>query len=571
MEEMRNCHHTLLALALLAATAAGEERAAAGPLVVSERWPQATDLVTWTRDIMRIEGLKSASETAQGKAFFEWLRLYCRMAVGGMIQAHEGSYAKERYVLDAHKNLFVYGWGFCDTCSRAADAAWSEYKGDKSAAERVVVQNEGAGFHTKYRLRLDGNYGAFDPRYGYYLVDRDAPDARVLDWAEVGNDENILKNKTFKHRSRPFFEYFGKEWDKTLNLGPVYFKDQPAWEAAGSPLESVFGNSHYRLGTKFHDMDFRLPKGAVIERHWDNSARKFYRPVSSRANRDLPFLASGRFYRVTETALDGNWPKFDPNYRRAEVYLATIPANEGYDKQMAAGKSIGQAWGLITYQAPLHEGQLDTLASEPTLAHASSAPYLRPREVSGGGHAVFDFYSPYVLVDGALSAELTDAAIEIRALAAKARDASEQDVWSDWQPLQIKGGKVSVELGRPRFNGKDVSIHGVYRFQVRVSVAPDNRRTSPAGLSALSLRVYFENGIMALPQIFAGSNTLHFKLRDAAKLRGPVEVVYKYQTPNGERAHRKTLARSDFRNGTATYIVDAPGLQRCNSITVSYR
>ena len=47
-----------------------------GPLVVSERWPSITDLRTWTQDVMRIEGLENASENAQGKAFFRWLRLF---------------------------------------------------------------------------------------------------------------------------------------------------------------------------------------------------------------------------------------------------------------------------------------------------------------------------------------------------------------------------------------------------------------------------------------------------------------------------------------------------------------
>ena len=70
--------------------------APSGPLVINERWPRATDLVSWTKDVMRIEGLENASATAQGKAFFRWLRLYCKMAVGGMIQAHEGEYGNER-------------------------------------------------------------------------------------------------------------------------------------------------------------------------------------------------------------------------------------------------------------------------------------------------------------------------------------------------------------------------------------------------------------------------------------------------------------------------------------------
>jgi hypothetical protein len=175
-----------LPLLLFAARlAVAQSGVVSGPLVVSDRWPECTTLEGWTHDVMRLEGLENASETAQAKAFFHWLRLFSRMATGGMIQAWEGDDGEEKYVTDAHKNLFVYGWGYCDTTSRIAEAAWTEFKHDPQAAERVVLQHEDGGYHTLYRLRLDGHYGAFDPRYGYYLIESDAPDARILDWAEI--------------------------------------------------------------------------------------------------------------------------------------------------------------------------------------------------------------------------------------------------------------------------------------------------------------------------------------------------------------------------------------------------
>ena len=166
-----------------------------GPLVVNERWPQCTDLKSWTQDVMRIEGLNGATETAQAKAFFRWLRLFSRMATGGMIQAYEGEWGQEKYVLDAHKNLFVYGWGYCDTTSRIAEAAWTQFKQDRDAAERVCVMHDNGGYHTMFRLRLDGRWGAFDPRYGYYLIDRDASNAPILDWNQVGDDARMLANR----------------------------------------------------------------------------------------------------------------------------------------------------------------------------------------------------------------------------------------------------------------------------------------------------------------------------------------------------------------------------------------
>lgn len=578
MRWLRVCSLALaiwLAAGLTCALLAGGAGPISGPLVVSERWPECTNLVAWTRDVMRLEGLEHSSETAQGKAFFRWLRLFSRMATGGMIQAYEGEYGKERYVTDSHKNLFVYGWGYCDTTSRIAEAAWAEYKGDRKAAERVCVQHDNGGYHTMYRLRMDGRYGAFDPRYGYYLVDHDSPDARVLDWDEVGVDENILKNKNYKYRSAPFFEYFHQEWKRAFLINPKFYPTERAWREAGAPVECVFGNPMYKMGARFHDMNFRLPKGTTIERYWDNTARKFYVPAGKHTRREEPFLPSGRFYRVTETMLDGNWVKYDPNYRKAKPYLATVPADEGYNPDVSGGRTIGQAWGRIIYQPALEDRSLlDVLTPDSNLVHSAHAPFLRAQGKDGGA-AILDFYSPYVLVGGTLSGEVIgspeeDVKLEIRTLQAKTLNESQPDVWSAWDQLHAGTGAFSSALGRERFNGREVSIHGTYHFQVRLRIAPNAGRLDPVGLKKLRLELFFETGIMSIPQIFAGRNTIHFKVADASKIRGPVEVVYRYQTEKGEQTHRQALRASDFHRNVATYQLEASGLIRCNSLSVSY-
>ncbi len=332
-------------------------------------------------------------------------------------------------------------------------------------------------------------------------------------------------------------------------------------------------------------MDFRLAPGMKIERHWDNSARKFYVPAAEYTKKEEAFLPAGRFYRVTETMNDGNWPKYDPNYKRAKPYLSTVPSDEGYNAQVAGGQTIGQAWGRLTYQPDLSDPRfLEILTADSTLAHAAKAPYLRLPSAGKSGSATFDFYSPYVLVDGVLRGELAgNAAIEIRTLRAKSSNRSQPDVWSEWQTLSQGHGPFEAMLGRERYNGRDVSLHGVYRFQVRVKATAASTGTSgssgsathsssaaAAGLNALQLVAYFENGIMSIPQIFDGRNTIHFRLNDAAKLDGPVVVTYHYQTPSGERENRKLLQPADFHDNEATYILEAPGLIRCNSLEVAY-
>lgn len=453
-----------------------------------------------------------------------------------------------------------------------------EGRGDKRArgtAERVVLQHEGGGFHTMYRLRLDGNWGAFDPRYGYYLVDRDAPDARVLDWDEVGKDENIRANKKFKHRSAPFFEFFGREWDRAFLIEPAYFKDEKSWRKAGGPIEHVLGNGQYEMGTPFHDMSFRLPKGTTIERFWDNSARKFYVPESARALREEPFLPAGRFYRVNETTFDGNWPKHDPNYEKAKPYLADVPADEGYNEQVKGGRTIGQAWGRLTYAPDLSDPKfVEALTEASDLVRSPTAPFLRAAEPSRGGAAVFDFYSPYVLVDGVLSGELMgspgDVRVEFRGLEAKAHNERDPDVWSGWQTLVERPGSFEVNLDRAKAAAGEPSLHGVYRFQVRVVVNPNAKAGVEVGLKALKLSSHFETGIMSIPRIFAGRNKIRFKVRDASNVDGPIRVTYRYETKAGERSHEKVLAARDFRDNEAVYEIDAPGLIRCKSLAISY-
>jgi hypothetical protein len=105
----------------------------------------------------------------------------------------------------------------------------------------------------------------------------------------------------------------------------------------------------------------------------------------------------------------------------------------------------------------------------------------------------------------------------------------------------------------------------VYRFQLRVAV-----EHGEGGLNALRLRLTFENGIMSLPRIFAGRNRIHFRLRESDEIREPVLVTYRYRTAAGEKAHEQAIEPSDMRKGRASYVIDAPGLLRCNSLSVSY-
>jgi len=160
--------------------------------------------------------------------------------------------------------------------------------------------------------------------------------------------------------------------------------------------------------------------------------------------------------------------------------------------------------------------------------------------------------------------------VELRTMEPKAGGLGQPDAWSPWQTLSSRAGAFQILLGKERFNGKDVSIHGTYRFQLRFSIAPNAARKSEAGLNSLKLETAFENGIMSIPRIAAGKNTIHFKVVDAASVKGPFEIVYRYQTNSGEAHHRQVIQPRDFVGNTAQYSFESPGLVRCNSLLIRY-
>ena len=163
-----------------------------------------------------------------------------------------------------------------------------------------------------------------------------------------------------------------------------------------------------------------------------------------------------------------------------------------------------------------------------------------------------------------------DVRVEFRSLEAKARSEREPDVWSDWEMLSSKPGAFAETLDRVKAEAGKPSLHGVYRFQVRVAVSPDAQAGVGAGLKALKLTSHFETGIMSIPQIFAGRNKIRFKVDDASDVDGPIRVTYRYETKAGGRSHEQVLTARDFRGNEALYEIDAPGLIRCKSLTISY-
>ena len=184
-------------------------------------------------------------------------------------------------------------------------------------------------------------------------------------------DSIILRNEQYANRCQPFFEYAVTERPYTMALEKEYFDSEQQWEAAGGGDNQPYASAKHRMGAALHDMGWKLPRGMKIERYWNNKAQKFHNALKTVGRPKDKVYPSGRFFRVTDKMFDSNYEKNDPNFKRMEAYLETVPQDEGYPEEMAGGRTIGQAWGSMEYVAPLSgSGYSDAVTANTGMLHS---------------------------------------------------------------------------------------------------------------------------------------------------------------------------------------------------------
>jgi hypothetical protein len=161
--------------------------------------------------------------------------------------------------------------------------------------------------------------------------------------------------------------------------------------------------------------------------------------------------------------------------------------------------------------------------------------------------------------------------VAFRSQVPKRFDLSEPDRWLDWKVLASKPGPFRIGLDRADSAEGSSSLHGTYRYQVRFRFR-SNSGASKVGLADFGFVTFFETGIMSIPQIFAGTNTVRFKVRDASELSSDIYVKYVWEDREGREASnlKRLYPELFFKENEAVYTIDAPGLWRCNSLTISY-
>ncbi|MGW8181834.1 MAG: hypothetical protein ACWGQW_24150, partial [bacterium] len=238
---------------------------------------------------------------------------------------------------------------------------------------------------------------------------------------------------------------------------------------------------------------------------------------------------------------------------------------------------LGQAWGRVKYEPNLLRGDLKEAFLEGAgLATASEIPFLRPSADGGQGEWILEFVSPYILVDGFIRGELLGGESDVievafRSQVPKRFGLSEPDKWKPWKVLASKPGPFRVGLDIADSAEGSSSFHGTYRYQMRFRFQAA-AAASQVGLADFGIVSFFENGIMSIPQIFAGGNTIRFKVGDAAEIQSDIYVTYTWEDRAGEpgRHTKQITPELFFKENEAVYTINAPKLWRCNSLVISY-
>ncbi len=535
----------------------------AGPMVVSDAWPQATTVRAWAQDVLRLEGKTHASDREQALALYYWTRLFVMSPSSGM-EPYEGPYGQEgRILTDISKVMFVHGSGDCDYQARALEAVWCLYKGDDRRARRVTLAGKE---HTMVELFWDGAWHGFDPLNGVFFLEEDSPTANILSFAQEASAKQLfLDNEHFIHRARPFFERVRDwtqpgEWRDHLEIQGSY-DDHAAWAAAGAPDNATFSTRSLPSQYVVSDMSWHLPRGTAVERHW-SAGPVFYRPqiVAAQLGRQ------GRHYRqaaewgpatthwsAEEDAF--NFPKIAPY-----LQVSTDPDDiEFYNRHSLY--LVGS--GTLTYQADLwSDAYLDAVDGPSSLVRSNTPPYLRPRATGVPQSVTFRVRSPYIMADADLTAGIAKGPDD------SARLLLSTDGGVSWDELSILDGAVKANLGMTRFNGTQ-SVTGKYDYLVRFEFTAA-RDPATVGLSQLSLTTHIDGSLNALPRLAEGHNTVRFRVNDAQAISAPIRVGYRWQAGSREYTALRVLAPSEFSAHQASFVIDAPGLTRCTSYSFAY-
>ena len=537
-----------------------------GPMLVSDNWPQCTDVKTWADDVLRIEGKTAATDREKALTLYQWTRLFVMGPKNGT-EPYEGPYNNEvRLVKDTTRVMFVYGYGDCDYQARALEAAWCVYKNDNTVGRRTTLIS---AVHTMCELKWNATWHAFDSLNGIYFIDSDSPTANVLSFAQIAaaNDQLLKDNELYVNRCRPFFERVRSwtgagEWKMHLDITGGY-DNNAAWVAGGSDPNAVYATQSDPLTYTVSDMNWYLPRGITVDRLWD-SGTNFYVPQAQAAS----FGAQGRHYRqATEWGTDTtHWYATEDiyNFPKCEPYLKIITDPNPVESFFYNQHTLLFSTGTLTYNADLwSSAYLDAVQGTPTLVQAATPPYLRPSAVSTTQNVTFRIRCPFTLADATLSAKVICGTSDTAVFKLSA------DNGVTWDTVASGGGTISANIGKSRFNGTQQSVTGKYDFLVRFECDAATR-VATVGLCSLKIDCIFDSSIRSLPRIIAGTNTMRVKVADSAAVAAPINVVYRWKAGAADQSNTHKVLAADFAANVATYTFDAPGFTRCSSYTMTY-
>ncbi len=442
------------------------------PRVTCDRWPSQYDAKSWIEDVWRIE--KAATGEQKTLALYKWVRLQQHWGE----QCHDGTAGKTLVECDAIKKLNIYPYGECSDFGVTA-AALGHAGGLNTQEAHVPGHTQLEAFYKD----ADGKerWHRLDPFWGVVIYDKTG--SHIASWEEIQADplSALEPSKTVQ------------PWgDKVTD------RKRFAEKAACQPER--------RVRPSRYTMDKPLFAGETYILSWERLGGIAFYNANPAARDKMTSWGLQRY----------QYAKGDPE-KLAFGHEVLRPFIEKVDDQL----QVHEAHGTLFFK-PLVNARFADSVYRPAVnvVVGANGRSLRPGKAGVPAELVYLVQTPYVIANGAIAGNFrTGADDSIRVCVAKAQW-REQDYTFDqvvpaspeWKVVwQSKGEGQQVM----RLREADLQLRGEYKFLVKVEMTAATD-TSTVDMDVLGFVVRFQEGIMALPRLMPGKNTIHVT---AAKIK----------------------------------------------------
>lgn len=462
------CFATILAIC--AATAPAQAPRRCGPIldnprVTCDRWPSNYDARSWSRDVWRLENAQTPEDKTL--ALYKWVRLQQHWGD----PCFDGTRGKSLRESDAIKmiNIFPYG----ESTEAATAAAALGYAGGLKAMEARLPE------HTQLDVFYKDNDGQerwhrLDPLWGIVVYDKSG--SHIATWQEIRSDPNLATAPV-----KTVLPFADKQTDREG------FAKSASFDPERKVRPSVY------------TMDKPLYAGVSYLLGWDRMDGLAFRNNNPDSREAMTTWGAPRFHYA-----QGDFDNLSYSH---ELLLPSAG-------QMADEIQVRQAHGALLF-APLLNGRFADSLYQPAvnIATGGEGRTLRPAKAGKPAELVYLVQTPYVIVDSKMAGDFLlgeggQAKVSISLADWRQRDSTLEQVVPEkpvWKTVWESGaGPGARNMRRVE---SDLSLRGEYKFLVKVQMLAA-RNVASVEMSRLAFTVRFQEGVMALPRLLPGENTI---------------------------------------------------------------